>query len=52
MTALLFEVSKSLPVERIRVNPDCGLKTRKSEEVRSALVNIVQAAKDARATIL
>ena len=31
------------------VNPDCGLKTRKWEEVRPALVNMVAAARAIRA---
>ncbi|MBB3658332.1 hypothetical protein FHX15_003574 [Rhizobium sp. BK650] len=31
------------------INPDCGLKTHKWEEVRPALVNIVAAAKALRA---
>ena len=31
------------------VNPDCGLKTRKWEEVRPALVNMVAAARELRA---
>jgi 5-methyltetrahydropteroyltriglutamate--homocysteine methyltransferase len=30
------------------VNPDCGLKTRKWDEVRPALVNMVAAAKQVR----
>ena len=33
------------------VNPDCGLKTRKWEEVKPALINMVEAARIARATI-
>lgn len=32
------------------VNPDCGLKTRKWEEVKPALVNMVQAARELRQT--
>ncbi len=34
-----------LPVEQIWVNPDCGLKTRRWEEVIPALKNMVEAAK-------
>ena len=30
------------------INPDCGLKTRKWEEVRPALVNMVAAAREMR----
>jgi len=32
------------------VNPDCGLKTRRWEEVVPALRNMVQAARELRAT--
>ena len=35
--------------DQIWVNPDCGLKTRKWEEVRPALVNMVAAARELRA---
>lgn len=35
-------------VHRIHVNPDCGLKTRKWEEVLPSLKNMVAAAKEAR----
>ena len=34
---------------QIWVNPDCGLKTRKWDEVRPALVNMVAAARELRA---
>ncbi len=34
-----------LPTEQIWVNPDCGLKTRRWEEVMPALKNMVEAAK-------
>jgi len=37
---LLLEV---LPKEQLWINPDCGLKTRKWEEVRPSLVNMVKA---------
>ncbi|MDC7124890.1 MAG: 5-methyltetrahydropteroyltriglutamate--homocysteine S-methyltransferase, partial [Spirochaetales bacterium] len=33
------------------VNPDCGLKTRKWEEVKPALTNMVKAVKEIRATL-
>jgi 5-methyltetrahydropteroyltriglutamate--homocysteine methyltransferase len=35
---------KVIPIERLWVNPDCGLKTRRWEEVRPALTNLVEAA--------
>ncbi|WP_365881347.1 hypothetical protein [Bosea sp. (in: a-proteobacteria)] len=36
--------------DQLWINPDCGLKTRKWEEVRPALVNMVEAAREIRAT--
>jgi 5-methyltetrahydropteroyltriglutamate--homocysteine methyltransferase len=48
MTDLLAKASKKLDAVQIWINPDCGLKTRKWEEVRPALVNMVQAAKRMR----
>ncbi|MDX6765081.1 5-methyltetrahydropteroyltriglutamate--homocysteine S-methyltransferase, partial [Streptomyces sp. F8] len=33
------------------INPDCGLKTRRTEEVIPALEHMVQAAKDARSLL-
>ncbi len=39
---LLLEV---LPKEQLWINPDCGLKTRKWEEVKPSLVNMVKAVK-------
>jgi 5-methyltetrahydropteroyltriglutamate--homocysteine methyltransferase len=38
-----------LPPERIWINPDCGLKTRKWDEVIPALTNMVAVARRARA---
>ena len=40
-----------LAPEQIWVNPDCGLKTRRWEEVKPALENMVEAAKAMRAAI-
>jgi 5-methyltetrahydropteroyltriglutamate--homocysteine methyltransferase len=37
-----------LPAEKVWVNPDCGLKTRKWEEVKPSLKNMVDAAKEVR----
>lgn len=37
--------------ERLWVNPDCGLKTRRWEEVRPALINMVAAAERRRAAV-
>jgi 5-methyltetrahydropteroyltriglutamate--homocysteine methyltransferase len=45
MTDLLTLARKRLQDRQLWVNPDCGLKTRKWEEVRPALVNMVEAAR-------
>jgi 5-methyltetrahydropteroyltriglutamate--homocysteine methyltransferase len=37
-----------LPKEQLWINPDCGLKTRKWEEVKPSLKNMVQAVKSFR----
>jgi len=42
---LLLEV---LPKEQLWINPDCGLKTRKYEEVKPSLMNMVEAVKIVR----
>jgi 5-methyltetrahydropteroyltriglutamate--homocysteine methyltransferase len=41
---LMHKASQRIPAERLWVNPDCGLKTRKWEEVVPALTNMVAAA--------
>ncbi|MFC2747523.1 MAG: hypothetical protein ACFN4I_04630, partial [Campylobacter concisus] len=38
-----------LPKEQLWINPDCGLKTRKWEEVEPSLKNMVEAVKIVRA---
>jgi 5-methyltetrahydropteroyltriglutamate--homocysteine methyltransferase len=48
MVELLREAKEVVPVERLWVNPDCGLKTRGWEEVRPALTNLVEAARRVR----
>jgi 5-methyltetrahydropteroyltriglutamate--homocysteine methyltransferase len=49
MAGLLNKAKEHLSPDQIWVNPDCGLKTRKWVEVRPALVNMVEAAKQIRA---
>jgi 5-methyltetrahydropteroyltriglutamate--homocysteine methyltransferase len=49
MTDLLKLARQRLSDAQIWINPDCGLKTRKWEEVRPALVNMVAAARELRA---
>ena len=44
MRGLLLAATKYLSPDQIWVNPDCGLKTRRWEEVRPALANMVRAA--------
>jgi 5-methyltetrahydropteroyltriglutamate--homocysteine methyltransferase len=38
-----------LPLDRLWINPDCGLKTRRWDEVRPALTAMVAAARHVRA---
>lgn len=51
MRELLLKAGERLSAGQLWVNPDCGLKTRKWEDVRPALVNMVEAAKAARAAL-
>ncbi|MEB3031461.1 5-methyltetrahydropteroyltriglutamate--homocysteine S-methyltransferase [[Mycobacterium] nativiensis] len=48
MAASLREALGAVPAGRLWVNPDCGLKTRKTDEVTASLANLVAAAKEAR----
>jgi len=48
MITLLEKAAEKIPVERLWVNPDCGLKTRNWKEVDAALKNMVVAAKTLR----
>jgi 5-methyltetrahydropteroyltriglutamate--homocysteine methyltransferase len=50
MTNLITKAREKLAPEQIWINPDCGLKTRKWEEVMPALKNMVEAAKKMRST--
>ncbi|MGM0520522.1 MAG: 5-methyltetrahydropteroyltriglutamate--homocysteine S-methyltransferase [Pseudomonadota bacterium] len=45
MVSLMEKALEKIPAERLWVNPDCGLKTRRWEEVEPALANMVEAAK-------
>ncbi len=49
MVQLLEKASERIPVERLWVNPDCGLKTRGWPETEAALVSMVAAARHLRA---
>ncbi|MCE8021994.1 5-methyltetrahydropteroyltriglutamate--homocysteine S-methyltransferase [Halomonas sp. MCCC 1A11036] len=48
MVQLMEKAAERIPVERLWVNPDCGLKTRAWEEVEPALANMVEAARKLR----
>jgi 5-methyltetrahydropteroyltriglutamate--homocysteine methyltransferase len=49
VVSLMQRAAERIPVERLWVNPDCGLKTRGWPEVTDALRNMVAAAKTLRA---
>ena len=49
MATSLREALDAVPAQRLWVNPDCGLKTRKTDEVTASLANMVKAAETARA---
>src|SRR5690606_23982977 len=48
MADLMALACERLSRKQLWINPDCGLKTRKWEEVRPALVNMVEAARQLR----
>lgn len=49
MVDLMKRAARELPAERLWVNPDCGLKTRRWPETEAALARMVEAAKILRA---
>ncbi|WP_439859257.1 5-methyltetrahydropteroyltriglutamate--homocysteine S-methyltransferase [Pseudomonas sp. MBLB4136] len=51
MVELLRKAAGRIPLERLWVNPDCGLKTRAWPETEAALVNMVAAARQLRAQL-
>ena len=48
MENLISKAAEVLPIERLWINPDCGLKTRQWEEVIPALRNMVNTARSFR----
>ena len=48
MSDLLRRAIDVIPPERLWVNPDCGLKTRRWEEVKPSLLHMVEAARELR----
>ncbi|WP_185870428.1 5-methyltetrahydropteroyltriglutamate--homocysteine S-methyltransferase [Blattabacterium cuenoti] len=49
---LIQKASNRFPIRNIWINPDCGLKTRKWDEVMKSLKNMTRAAKMAREKLL
>ncbi|ANF16853.1 5-methyltetrahydropteroyltriglutamate--homocysteine methyltransferase [Buchnera aphidicola (Schlechtendalia chinensis)] len=45
ITSLLEKAINYIPIDRLWVNPDCGLKTRNWDDTKCSLENMVQAAK-------
>ncbi|MCL9775911.1 5-methyltetrahydropteroyltriglutamate--homocysteine S-methyltransferase [Vibrio methylphosphonaticus] len=48
---LIEKAATRIPVERLWVNPDCGLKTRNWQETEASLKHLVEAAKRLRTTL-
>ncbi|MCR6735060.1 MAG: 5-methyltetrahydropteroyltriglutamate--homocysteine S-methyltransferase [Afipia sp.] len=48
MMELIGKARRNIAADQIWINPDCGLKTRGWPEVKSALTNMVEAARQAR----
>jgi 5-methyltetrahydropteroyltriglutamate--homocysteine methyltransferase len=51
MVKLMTKEVKRNPSQQLRVNPDCGLKTRAWPETEAALVNMVAAARQLRSQL-
>lgn len=52
MVQLLEKARAVIPAEQLWVNPDCGLKTRKWEETKAALTEMVKAAGEMRGALV
>ncbi|MGZ8176879.1 5-methyltetrahydropteroyltriglutamate--homocysteine S-methyltransferase [Williamsia sp. SKLECPSW1] len=52
IVASLRAALDAVPAERLWVNPDCGLKTRRPDEVRESLAHVVAATEQVRATLV
>lgn len=46
--AEIQQIIKTVPPEKVWINPDCGLKTRTEKEAKQSLTNLVAAAKNVR----
>lgn len=51
IVGLIRKALEHIPADRLWINPDCGLKTRRWEEAYPSLRNMVAAAKRVRATL-
>lgn len=51
MAESLRAALRAVPADRLWVNPDCGLKTRNTDEVTASLHNMVAAAQEVRAGV-
>lgn len=51
MEQLLYKALEVIPAKQLWVNPDCGLKTRGWEETKSALIKMVQSAREMRKAV-
>src|SRR3989344_5096991 len=51
MVNLLRKAAQRIPLERLWINPDCGLKTRAWPETEAALINMVAAARQLRSEL-
>mgnify|MGYP002247925661 FL=1 len=47
----IYEILKKMDIEKVWINPDCGLKTRGNAETWPSLEHMVAAAKAVRAKI-
>ena len=47
----IYSLLEVLPKEQLWINPDCGLKTRKWEEVKPSLINMVKAVEIVREAV-
>lgn len=52
MVNLLEKAQAVIPANQLWVNPDCGLKTRRWEETKKALIEMVNAAREMRQTVI
>lgn len=52
LTATIKQLLEKLPVEKLWINPDCGLKTRGEKETFASLENLTQAAAQVREALV